>query len=116
MEHYNVSFNDNGTLTTIPIHPLVWVPEMSVGTEDDILVLPNIALLVSINCVIPSALLLLRWSETMSLEMRLLTGPSSSLQMVHKCIMGAPRKAARSDWAGRESEDAHEPCASGKHY
>ncbi|XP_021934461.1 scavenger receptor class B member 1-like isoform X2 [Zootermopsis nevadensis] len=45
MEHYNVTFNDNGTLTTIPRHPLVWEPEMSAGKEDDVLVLPNIALL-----------------------------------------------------------------------
>jgi hypothetical protein len=49
MEHYNVSFNDNGTLTEIPRHPLVWVPEMSAGKEDDMFVLPNIALLVSRN-------------------------------------------------------------------
>jgi hypothetical protein len=49
MEHYNVTFNDNGTLTTVPRHPLVWVPELSAGKEDDILVLPNIALLVSRN-------------------------------------------------------------------
>lgn len=47
MEHTEVSFNDNGTLTTIPKHPLVWAPEKSAGKEDDILVLPNIALLVS---------------------------------------------------------------------
>jgi hypothetical protein len=47
MEHTNVTFNDNGTLTMIPRHPLVWVPELSAGKEDDVLVLPNIALLVS---------------------------------------------------------------------
>jgi hypothetical protein len=47
MEHTEVSFNDNGTLTTIPKHPLVWAPEHNAGKEDDILVLPNIALLVS---------------------------------------------------------------------
>ena len=47
MEHTEVSFNDNGTLTTVPKHPLHWAPERSVGKEDDILVLPNIALLVS---------------------------------------------------------------------
>lgn len=45
VEHTEVSFNDNGTLTTIPKHPLVWSPENSGGKEDDILVLPNIALL-----------------------------------------------------------------------
>lgn len=48
MEHVNISFNTNGTFTSVPIHPLKWVPEMSNGTEDDILVLPNIALLVSL--------------------------------------------------------------------
>jgi hypothetical protein len=47
MEHTNVTFNDNGTLTMVPRHPLVWVPELSSGKEDDVLVLPNIALLVS---------------------------------------------------------------------
>jgi len=47
MEHTEVSFNDNGTLTTVPKHPLVWEPEQSAGKEDDIFVLPNIALLVS---------------------------------------------------------------------
>jgi hypothetical protein len=47
MEHTNVTFNDNGTLTMVPRHPLVWVPELSAGKEDDVLVLPNIALLVS---------------------------------------------------------------------
>lgn len=49
MAHINVSMNDNGTVSAIPIHPLTWVPELSNGTEDDILVLPNIALLVSVN-------------------------------------------------------------------
>ena len=34
-------------MTTIPRHPLVWVPELSNGTEEDILIMPNIALLVS---------------------------------------------------------------------
>ncbi|CAH1989154.1 unnamed protein product [Acanthoscelides obtectus] len=46
MSHENVTFNENGTLTAVPVHPLVWVPELSQGRrEDDLLVLPNIALL-----------------------------------------------------------------------
>ncbi|KAK9506592.1 hypothetical protein O3M35_008493 [Rhynocoris fuscipes] len=45
MAHVNVSFNENGTITSVPMHPLTWVPELSNGTEDDILILPNIALL-----------------------------------------------------------------------
>lgn len=46
--HYNVSFNDNDTMTTFPRHPLVWQPDRSPGrSEDDILYLPNIAMLVS---------------------------------------------------------------------
>lgn len=49
MEHTNVSFNSNGTMSMSPSHPLKWVPEMSNGKEDDILVLPNIALLVSLG-------------------------------------------------------------------
>lgn len=44
--HENVTFNDNGTLTATPKHPLIWVPEYSQGNlEEDLLVLPNIALL-----------------------------------------------------------------------
>jgi hypothetical protein len=46
--HDKVSFNDNGTVSAVPRHPLVWVPELSEGRrEDDLLILPNIALLVS---------------------------------------------------------------------
>ncbi|XP_063220309.1 scavenger receptor class B member 1-like isoform X2 [Bacillus rossius redtenbacheri] len=52
MEHKNVTFNDNGTLTMAPYHLLTWVPELSVNrSEDDILVLPNIALLSIANVV-----------------------------------------------------------------
>lgn len=48
MSHENVTFNDNGTVSAMPSHPLVWVPELSQGRrEDDLLILPNIALLVS---------------------------------------------------------------------
>lgn len=47
MSHENVTFNDNGTLSTIPHHPLEWRGDLSQGrSEDDILYLPNIALLV----------------------------------------------------------------------
>lgn len=49
MEHGNIKFNSNGTVSVIPLHPLVYVPEMSNGSEEDILILPNIALLVSIQ-------------------------------------------------------------------
>ncbi|XP_033223923.1 scavenger receptor class B member 1-like [Belonocnema kinseyi] len=51
MEHGNVTFNDNGTLTAIPLHPLEYVPELSAGAEDDLLILPNIALLSIANVV-----------------------------------------------------------------
>lgn len=48
LSHDEIVFNDNGTLSTIPHHPLVWNEEMSMGNrEDDIFMLPNIALLVS---------------------------------------------------------------------
>lgn len=47
LEHKNVVFNDNGTVTALLHHPLTYVPEMSNGTEEDIMILPNIALLVS---------------------------------------------------------------------
>lgn len=48
LSHANVTFNENGTLTAIPNHPLEWVPELSEGRlEEDELILPNIALLVS---------------------------------------------------------------------
>lgn len=50
MQHTNITFNSNGTMSTNPMHPLVWQEHMSAGnSEDDILVLPNIALLVSAN-------------------------------------------------------------------
>lgn len=46
MSHKNVVFNDNGTVSAEPSHPLVWVPEMSIGDhETDQLILPHIALL-----------------------------------------------------------------------
>ncbi|CRL06508.1 CLUMA_CG019609, isoform A [Clunio marinus] len=46
MSHENVTFNSNGTLSTIPHHPLEWRGDLSEGhSEDDVLYLPNIALL-----------------------------------------------------------------------
>ncbi|XP_044763419.1 scavenger receptor class B member 1 isoform X2 [Coccinella septempunctata] len=46
MTHENVTFNDNFTVSAIPSHPLVFVPEMSEGRlENDTMILPNIALL-----------------------------------------------------------------------
>jgi hypothetical protein len=48
MSHENVTFNENGTLTTVPHHPLIWMEDLSEGhREDDIFYLPNIALLVN---------------------------------------------------------------------
>lgn len=48
LEHSNVTFNDNGTLSSIPLHPLQWQPELSHPLkEDDLLILPHIAALVS---------------------------------------------------------------------
>lgn len=48
LSHSNVTFNDNGTVSTLPKHPLVWDEERSKGNrEDDLFILPNIALLVS---------------------------------------------------------------------
>lgn len=49
MSHENITFNDNGTLSAIPHHPLEWREDLSGGRrEDDIFYLPNIALLVSV--------------------------------------------------------------------
>ncbi|XP_066255677.1 scavenger receptor class B member 1-like isoform X2 [Euwallacea similis] len=46
MSHNDIIFNDNGTLSSVPTHPLVWDPFLSGDRkEDDVLVLPNIALL-----------------------------------------------------------------------
>lgn len=46
MSHENITFNDNFTVSAIPSHPLVFVPEMSEGRlENDTMILPNIALL-----------------------------------------------------------------------
>lgn len=48
MGHTNVTFNNNGTLSSAPRHPLVFDEERSVGrSENDTLILPNVALLVS---------------------------------------------------------------------
>ncbi|XP_032672792.1 scavenger receptor class B member 1-like isoform X2 [Odontomachus brunneus] len=60
LEHANVVFNGNGTLTTTPFHPLQYVPEMSNGTEEDLVIMPNIALL-SIANVMKDASYLSRW-------------------------------------------------------
>lgn len=50
LSHENITFNSNGTVSTTPKHPLVWQEELSEGnSEDDELILPNIALLVSSN-------------------------------------------------------------------
>lgn len=46
--HDEIVFNTNGTLSMVPKHPLVWSEELSMGnSEDDVFMLPNIALLVS---------------------------------------------------------------------
>lgn len=34
-----------------PVFPLTWVPELNTGKENDVLILPNIALLVSQNLI-----------------------------------------------------------------
>ncbi|CAH0404434.1 unnamed protein product [Chilo suppressalis] len=52
LEHEITGFNENGTLSAIPRHPLTWVEELSEGNrEDDILFLPHIALLSIANVV-----------------------------------------------------------------
>ncbi|KAM3955586.1 scavenger receptor class B member 1 [Aphomia sociella] len=54
LEHEITGFNDNGTVSAIPRHPLTWVEELSEGNkEDDILFLPHIALLSIANVVAP---------------------------------------------------------------
>ncbi|KAF3428525.1 hypothetical protein E2986_04366 [Frieseomelitta varia] len=58
-EHNNIHFNDNGTVTAYLQHPLQYVPHMSNGTEDDMLILPNIALL-SITNVMRNSVYLTR--------------------------------------------------------
>ncbi|CAH1403132.1 unnamed protein product [Nezara viridula] len=45
MHHSNATFNENGTITSIPVHPLVYMPHMTNGSQDDYLIMPNIALL-----------------------------------------------------------------------
>lgn len=48
LSHSDVRFNNNGTVSTVPKHPLVWDEERSMGNkEEDVFILPNIALLVS---------------------------------------------------------------------
>ncbi|KAL5282474.1 SCRB5 family protein [Megaselia abdita] len=46
MTHDNVNFNKNGTVSTIPKHPLVWQEHLSGGRqEDDQVIMLNIAML-----------------------------------------------------------------------
>ncbi|XP_075988798.1 scavenger receptor class B member 1-like isoform X1 [Anticarsia gemmatalis] len=46
LEHKITKFNDNNTLSAVPVHPLSWVEELSEGNqENDTLYLVNIALL-----------------------------------------------------------------------
>ncbi|XP_075149222.1 scavenger receptor class B member 1 isoform X2 [Haematobia irritans] len=45
MTHENITFNDNNTMSTNPSHPLVWQEHLSVGKEDDEVVMLNIAML-----------------------------------------------------------------------
>lgn len=62
--HENIVFNDNGTLSAIPKHPLEYMSEMSNGTEQDLLILPNIALF-SIANVMKDASYISRWGCNM---------------------------------------------------
>ncbi|EFN87706.1 Scavenger receptor class B member 1 [Harpegnathos saltator] len=64
LEHTDIVFNDNGTLTAVPLHPLQYMPELSNGSEQDILILPNIALL-SIANVMKDASYVTRWGLNM---------------------------------------------------
>ncbi|XP_076162654.1 scavenger receptor class B member 1 isoform X2 [Ptiloglossa arizonensis] len=57
LEHRNVKFNNNGTVTALVHHPLTYVQEMSNGTEEDVMILPNIALLSITNVMKDSAYL-----------------------------------------------------------
>ncbi|KAL6257532.1 hypothetical protein P5V15_011106 [Pogonomyrmex californicus] len=63
-EHANIVFNDNGTLSAVPVHPLQWIPEMSNGTEEDLVIMPNIALF-SITNVMKDASYVSRWGLNM---------------------------------------------------
>ena len=50
MSHDNITFNDNGTVSTRPHHPLIFQKGMSGNLrEDDVFMMPNIALLVSLR-------------------------------------------------------------------
>lgn len=59
-EHTDIVFNDNGTLSAKPVHPLNYIPEMSHGTEEDLVIMPNIALF-SITNVMKDASYISRW-------------------------------------------------------
>ena len=41
LEHKDVQFNDNGTVLAYLHHPLQYIPHMSNGTEEDIMILPK---------------------------------------------------------------------------
>lgn len=57
-EHANITFNhENGTVSAVPRFPLQWMPELNSGKEDDVLMLPNVALLSIANVMATSTLL-----------------------------------------------------------
>ncbi|XP_035896226.1 scavenger receptor class B member 1 [Anopheles stephensi] len=61
MSHDNITFNDNGTLSTRPHHPLIFQKGLSGNLrEDDVFMMPNIALL-SIAHVAASQPYFIRW-------------------------------------------------------
>lgn len=55
LKHDEIVFNANGTVSAVPKHPLEWNAELSMGNqEDDMFMLPNIALLVSDHVLLSS--------------------------------------------------------------
>ncbi|XP_014479670.1 PREDICTED: scavenger receptor class B member 1-like isoform X2 [Dinoponera quadriceps] len=83
MEHANTVFNDNGTLTTIPKHPLKYIPEMSNGLEEERLILPNIALL-SIANVMRDTSYITQWGLNMFIRQ---TDPHPLVEMTAREFM-----------------------------
>lgn len=46
MEHHNATFNENGTLSYLPVRTVKFIPERSIGDpKKDIVTVPNIPLL-----------------------------------------------------------------------
>ncbi|CAI6355260.1 unnamed protein product [Macrosiphum euphorbiae] len=55
--HTNVTFNTNDTMTITPVFTLKWVPELNTRKEEDVFILPNVALMSFASAVSESSMI-----------------------------------------------------------